>query len=168
MKRMLLCLLAVATLFVWTGCTRQNTQEDERVVFYYQRAQIAYGSTEGVIAAEHREPQENWTELTGALNAYVDGPRTTELANVFPENCDVLVFTVSRNVAEVHMSRSFAQLQGMDLTLACVCMTKTVMALTDVKTVRISAEDSLLAGEQYLELNAKSVLYFDDSKVLGG
>jgi len=163
MKRILLCLLAAAVLFVSVGCSGQTAQKDGQVAFYYKRAHLDYNSAEGVITYEFREPQEHWGDLTNVLNAYLDGPKASELTNVFPEDCDVLMFSVLEDVANVHLSSSFVRLQGVNLTVACVCLTKTVLELTPAKTVRISAEGVTLAGEQYLELDAQSVLLYDDS-----
>ena len=94
----------------------------------------------------------------------MDGPKVTELENVFPLGCEVLSASREGDVATVHFNEMFARLEGISQTLACVCMSRTVMELTGAKRVRISAEGVELGGNNYLEFDEKSVLYFDDSQ----
>ena len=162
MKRIFVILLAAAMLLSIAGCTGQN-REDGQVVFYYKRAQFSYGEQNGVIAPEYRSLDTKDMPVLTLLNLYVDGPGMAELVNVFPENCEVLAFSREGDVAAVEFNKIFGQLQSVSQTVACVCMSRTVMELTGVKYVRISARDVKLGNEDYLEFDQNSVFYFDDS-----
>lgn len=161
MKKFWMILLAAALLVAMFGCTAPQ-EKDGQTAFYYKRAKISYGEENGVITAEYRSPDTTEGVLS-VLNVYVDGPKLTELANVFPLGCEVLEFTLNEKVATVHFNKVFGQLQGVARTLACVCMSRTVMELTGAETVRISIEQTDLDGAEYLEFDANGVMYFDSS-----
>lgn len=167
MKRIVTGFLASVLLLLLASCT-SNTGKSGQTAFYYKRTQLSYGKDQGVVAAEYRDLDTQNADVATILNIYVDGPKVTELANVFPAECDVLWFSVSEGTASVHFNKAFGQMQGVSQTLACVCMSRTVMELTGAKIVRISAEGVSLGGKEYLEFNESSVFYFDNSKTLGG
>ena len=159
MKRMLSFFLVCAVLLTVTACTGKGGA-DGQAAFYYKRAQLSYGEADGVVTPEYRTVDRNG-DMMALLNAYVDGPKVTELSNVFPLGCDVLWFSLEGEIATVHFNKAFDQVQGIAQTIACVCMSRTVMELTGAKRVRISAESISFGGNEYLEFNGDSALYFD-------
>lgn len=163
MKRILTIFLAAVLLLSIAGCSAPGGGEEE-IAFYYKRARLSYGEENGVITAEYRSLDIQNTETITILNLYLEGPKVTELTNVFPVGCEVLEFSLAEDVATVHFNKIFGQLQDMSRTLACVCMSRTVMELTGAKCVRIRAEDVKLGSEDYLEFDENSVLYFDSSR----
>lgn len=165
MRRILVVLLTAVTVFASVGCA-QHLSRDESATFYYKRAHLSFNAAESVITYELRDVQGLRGNNTDILNVYLDGPKASELINVFPEKCEVLLLSVSEEVASIYLSRTFGELKGAQLTVACVCLARTVMELTGAKTVRISAKDVPLAGEQYLEFDEENVLFYDDNEAL--
>ena len=64
---------------------------------------------------------------------------------------------------DLTLSRGFATYSGLELTIACACITKTAISLTGVDIVRIRADQTLLNGAEYIQMDANSVLLIDQS-----
>lgn len=161
MKRLILWLLVFLVVFPMAGCKKTEEIQDP-VRFYYRRANIEFGGEDSVVAAETRDAYGLREDLQGLLQLYISGPETETLVNVFPKSVAVMSVLVEDTTAVVQMNRSFAQLGGIQMSVACVCLSKTVMEITGVETVRIYVEKATLAGEQYLEFDKDTVLLEDD------
>ena len=164
MKRLIAWMLLLVMAAALAGC-RESEEIRDPVSFYYRRAAIEYGGEDGVVAPEKREAYGLREDLLALLQLYIRGPETEGLVNVFPHSAEVLAVSQEETVVTVHMSRSFSQLGGIRLSVACTCLAKTVMELTGAETVRISADNATLAGARYLEFDKDTVLLEDTGAV---
>lgn len=158
MKRMLSFCLAVLLLLTLPGC--RKTQEMETPVdFYYVRREPKIGSEDSVVTSELRES----AGLTAMelMNIYLQGPKSAELANVFPTGTKVLELAVEENTLFITLSAPAAELSGIELTLATACLGKTCMAYFQISSLEICVEDGLLGGSEVIAWNADSMVYYD-------
>ncbi len=160
MKKWTLLLLLLALMLPVLGCSQTGDPPDNAVIFYYRRAEFSHGSPDSLIVAEYRVPAQN---LMGQLNQYAAGPVTEGLVSIFPLGGRIVKCDIHEDVAYVTVSDEFAALSRMELTVSCACITKTVMGLTHVTGVQIQAENALLGNNQYLFMDADSLLLFDGS-----
>lgn len=166
--RKLLCLfLAFALIFPLTGCK----VEDPKVTFYYvrQRDNFLYGIADGVITSENRDCAGHMSDIRYVLTLYLQGPTTEGLRSPFPNGCSLVSIKSEQNRLDVTLSGPLGSLDGIDKTLACVCLAKTCFALTNSETLwvyhrtedgsvkllqRISSEDLLLENAESTNPNS--------------
>lgn len=164
MKKLICILLVLMTVLNVAGCNRSVPVES--VAFYYPRSIFNYYTEDAVIAAEERRA-ENFT-AEELLSLYLLGPETIEsLTNPFPANTKILLFELQDTVLKVVLSNEFAQLEGIALHLACACLGKTSMALTDAQTVEISCVTALLDGKSIITVDASTFLLYDGASSAG-
>ncbi len=131
----LLVLTMVAGLF---GCSFRSAVR-EPVEFYYLRDSFLYGASDGVITSEARERSGHGDDLAYLLSLYLRGPLDEELKSPFPADCRLVDLRLDNKTLRLTLDASFIQLEGIDLTLACACLSKTCFGLTDVQTVKVEA-----------------------------
>lgn len=150
--------IALALLFLLGGCA-SGKKEETTVSFYYRRLDTVYGTADGVIASEERT-------LTGDLNqlltAYFLGPEDETLTLPFPEGTRLLKYSSKNSVLTLSLSEEFAQLEGMDLTIACACIASTCFALTDIYQVQVTTPGSDSASGISFTLTRDSLVLFDE------
>ena len=165
MKRMLILLLAAVLLF--SSCAAANTPYNAPVRFYYPNSHTAddvYDDyfAEGVITFEIREAadrRENWDYL---LAVYLKGPLDSKLASPFPDGCQILSIHKDDRLLSVQTNSLLADQSEIHLTVACACLAKTCMELTDTDTVLIecrSPEGKVLFSRTF---TAENLLLRDD------
>lgn len=159
MKR-LIALLALFCILL-CGCSKQQDIDDP-VTFYYPRASIEYVQSEIVIGTESRESSGFDSDLTGLLNLYVAGPESAELVNPFPEDCSVVSAVTENGSCTIVLSDSFADLTGLQLSMACTSLGMTAAKITSSESVVIRTESRLLDGEETRSYQASSVHFKDD------
>ncbi len=158
MKKWLLILLCLLVLSSAVGCGRDSAHTDG-VAFYYRTASLSGAG----LQAEYREEFKPDDDLKTILRAYILGPETEELVSPFRSEHRVLTATVENDTVFITMSTSFANMQGLELMLACSCLTVTALELTGAQRVSISAEGILLEGQASIVLTRDSLVLSDDS-----
>ena len=164
MKRLTALLLAILTLLSLWGC--EQAQEIVcPVSFHYLRAplsngEIAHGSADSVIAPEIREG--DGRDILYLLDIYLLGPLDRDFRSPFPVGTTLEDFSMEDGTANLLLSDELGKLSGIDLTLACGCLTLTVMDLTGAETVTIRAERTLLDGKESLTMD-RSLILIDDT-----
>ena len=134
MKRLYLYILLLACLFCLHGCT----EKEEPVIFYYPQAEVSYHSDIGVIASETREALSRDDSLGYLLSFYLEGPIDPTLQLPVPEGTQVLRMMPYESGIALIMSQEFAQLEGIDLTVACTSISRTCFDLTDLQEITFS------------------------------
>ena len=166
MKKTLCLIFAFALLLSLSACASSEEKVQTPVYYYYRQMELTYGADPGVLDKEAREAAGHLQDYTYLLSEYLEGPKNFSLYNPFPRNTVLRSFALQDGTAFVQLSASFASLTGLDLTLACACITLTVCELTGAQQVTIRADDSLLDGNPQITMSPDSLLMLDDSNIV--
>ena len=160
MKRIfILCLILL--MLPLAGCQKNTTEAEYPVTVYYKRTQPTHGAADSVIAATTIEGKNHENDYSYLLSRYLKGSSDPLFARTFPRGTTLVSFKLDALTAKIVLGDHFSSLSGMDLTIACVCLTRTVMELTGCQEVIISAETTKLNGENFITLSADSYLLID-------
>lgn len=159
MKRFLSLLLCCSLLFCAAGC-RQQADEIDGTPFYYCAKTASYSADGMALDAEYRMdvPVDS---LTSALDLYLQGPLSQELLSPFPQGIRLVGLYQNGSTVFLTFSRELATLSGLDLTMACSCITLTALALTDAQEVEIRVVSGLLNGQRSIVMNKNTILLQD-------
>lgn len=160
MKRFIIFHLTAALLFGLCACQPENPPPRQPVNFYYRNTEITYGSDSGVISAQVSEGA-GYTDPIDLLNKYLKGPSDSTHDATFPASTKILDMTVQGDTAYLKMNTSLARLTGIDLTIACACITMTTIELTGVTTVTISANGETLDGSDFITMDRSKLMLLD-------
>ncbi len=161
MKKILCFLLILAALFS-AGCSSQQPQPTG-TPFYYCAATPDYSSGSTAIIQEYRDDVPS-DSLMAALELYLAGPQSGDLLSPFPDGMQILSATQEGNTVYLTVSMELTTLTGLELTIACGCLTMTSLALTDAQQVQISPIYGLLDGQRTIIMNKNTILLTDSSK----
>lgn len=161
MRKIICILLCIASLFVFCSCDDRDNEILEPVNFYYRTEPVEYGAEASIITAEVRDAAEFSGNYARLIAQYLNGPRTYDCISPFPAATALVEFTLSGNKAYILLSPHMSVLSGSELMVACACLSKTVIELTGVEIVQISAEGNLLNNQEYLTFNANSFSFYD-------
>jgi len=160
MKRLISILFCICMFLPLFGCAQEETIQ-KPVTFYYRRSEVAYGESDGVIATEQRESLGHEGDILYLLSQYLSGPQSGKLAQTFPDDLVIVSLHYENNLAKIIFSYHLAELSGLDLTIACACVTKTVIELTGVEAVQMSAAGELLNEYQSITMDSDCLLLLD-------
>ncbi len=161
MRRALTAGLVLALLLSLAGCAGGQPQVPAN--FYYRRAQTAYTGPDGVIAPEVREIRGMEQDLDALLDAYFSGPEDASMLSPFPRESQVLSWQSSEDALLLTMNEAFCALSGIELSIACACIAKTMLELTDAALVQFQAEEGLLGGEKAISISLDNLRLYDNS-----
>ena len=160
MKKSICIILVVLLLCSLSAC--ENKKIENPVNFYYLRTKYTYGSEDSVVSAEiHDYPEIDNT--AGLITQYLKGPQDSLLSSKFPFGTKLVTLEQQEHLISITLTDHISQLSGATLTLACICLAKTIMEYTGVKTVRISAETKLLSNMSYITVTEDDILLVDDT-----
>lgn len=154
---------AAAVLLLLAGCAAPQPVQDTLVNFYYLQNNIDYDAAGTVMAAEVRDTGDQNSDLQSILKLYLQGPGLETLRSPLPKSVTLVDITRTADYLQIEFSSRLSYLTGIELTLACACVARTCLELTDVQEVRICAQDALLDGAKYISITADSLLLTDDS-----
>lgn len=160
MKRFVVTLLVLIILTCCCACTNDDVRKP--VNFYYLSNPVDYNTSSGVVSPEIRDGEGYENDLASILSLYLNGPESEEYASPFPNGTEINRLTLDLQYADIEFNSAFSSLTGHDLTIACVCMSKTVIELTQCQAVRISAVGSQLNGNDYIEMTEENFLFIDN------
>lgn len=153
-----LALIMLCTLF---GCGKEPTYQ-EPLSFYYRSTDLSYDAACVSVVSETREGAGlNTTEDILAL--YFNGPESTSLSNPFPAGLRLVSCNLEEKTLYLTVSKELASLTGMDLTLACSCITLTCLSIVGAEEVCIQAEGAKLGGQTTITMDRDSILLLDTS-----
>lgn len=161
----LICLLLLTALLLLPACQSNTVEFTDPVTFYYPKNNVSYFSSDSVISREIREAGGGQSDIAQLLSLYLSGPEDDALRGLFPQAVFLRGFEVIDNTAYIVLSDGAARSSGLELTIACVCLTATVCELTGVETVVIRGEHQLLDGNKAITMNRNDILLLDDSLV---
>lgn len=166
MKRALCFILAALLLPSLCACTAtKSNPPSETVTFYYCTSPLGYDTKDGVISPEKRNCEGYANSLEFLLNLYLAGPIERGFKSPFPEGLYAESITLSSNRVSITLSSIFSELKGLDLTLACVCLSKTIQELADVDNVYINYNNSDTGKRHTITIGPNSYVLVDESMV---
>lgn len=157
----ILCLILAAMILC--GCSRNQSEIETPITFYYTNAEITYNSPAAVISPEVRDGANYKDNLIGLLDLYFAGPLSEDLRSPFPANTITMNLYRDDEAINIEVSKEFASLKGLNLTIACSCLTSTIVELTNCDVVNIYVADTLLDGNYIITMRADDLLLLDES-----
>lgn len=148
MKKFICLLLVITISFLLISCHSKSSKDSQ--LFYYLCREINFESESPVIGSELRR---SGTDLNAILQLYLKGPESAELSSPIPVGTTLISTEIQDDTLSICLSDSFAQITGLDLTLACVTLSKTAMEITDVQIVRICTENEQLNGDKWFAVS---------------
>lgn len=163
MKRVIILILSL--LLLLGGCYREEPI-DKPVVFYFlpmePMAEEDFHHDVPYIRPEVRDGSLLGSSVVSILSTYLRGPSAdSNLRSPFPSGSYLYTFSHDGNQLQITMEGAFTELTGLDLSIACACLSKTAMELTGASTVYIYAKDGLLDGAEYVLMDATSIELLD-------
>lgn len=156
MKRVFACCLAILIMIATAGCSSLNHDFENTVSFYYPRVEYDYQAEMPVIAPEYREVTGHRNDLDYLVSLYLMGPLNNELVVPFPAGTR-LVKTAQENASlTVELTDTGRALSDIRFSLACACLSKTCMELTEVQSVTV------VSGSRRLTTTEESLLLIDN------
>ena len=159
MKRLILILTSIVLFLCCLGCN-QKTKIVKPVNFYYPSESVSYEGNDRVIRPEVRESKDHTNDLTGLVRLYLQGPVTQGFENPFPNDVTLRSFAIMDNEVIIELSAQFAQVTGLDHTLAVCSIAKTLYQLTNIEKVTIItegvAEPLVLTNEDMMFIDAET------------
>ncbi len=137
MKRFVLALLPVCLALCLYGCS----VERPTVTFFYPRTEVQYDSGECVLVSEARDSMSPSDSLSYLLSFYLEGPISGDLILPVPTGTRVLQIIPGDAGLTLVMSREFASLDGIDLTIACSSIATTCFGLTDAPQITFAVSE---------------------------
>lgn len=131
--------------------------------FYYRRTEPDYDTVDGMIAPERRDIAGIEDDLKAMLQSYFDGPENSGLSSPFPKNLTVEHVWKQDTGLLLDLSPEFQTMSGIDLTIACACISMTCFDLTQVETIRFRVPGQLLNGQNVLSISRDSLHLYDNS-----
>lgn len=163
MKRSICFGLCICLVLCLIACRNNREDIQQPVSFYYRTELVEFNAQDGIIASEIREAKYFKGDLEKLLNQYLKGPISNELRSPFPAAVSVEALTEADGVYYITLSQEFYALTGLELSMACACLTMTVMAQTQCASVTISVKDGLLDGNESITMGADNLLLIDSS-----
>lgn len=164
MKRIIaLFLLLAVLLFLW-GCVQEKAVPAPKspLTYYYRAAEIGYESDNGVVRGETRDIAGHEGDLCWILRDYFKGPQAEGLVTPFPKDMDLISCELDGETAVLQVNKEFANLAGIDLSVAASCIAATCFGVEGVEVVSISVPSGLLDGKQSITLRRDGLLLRDN------
>lgn len=163
MKRIISVLLIFCLMMALCSCVASEKASGNSIVFYYRSSEINYGSQVAVIAGEVRSIAVPPDDYRALVEEYLNGPISKECVSPFPAGITLEALNIDNNKVQIILSPHLALLSGGELTTACACLANTLLEMTGVRSVQISADNGLLNGSEVITFTADSFVYWDDS-----
>lgn len=163
MKHLTAGVLICALLLCFAGCAAQQQLPQQPVNFYYRQNPDSIRYDAPIVLPERREAAGYADSLSALLALYLRGPISETLTSPFPPGTRLLSVKSEDALVTLQLNTGFADLHGMDLTLACACLTMTCLDLTDAQQVRISVPEALLDGAKSVTMDRSALLLLENS-----
>lgn len=151
-------LLASLVLGLAFGCSHQDQEKGAGIQLWFP-VNSSFEEVSGVLDGWPYAGEDH--SIPALLSALLKGPpqEAVELTSIIPEGTRVLSWSLEDQVANVELSAAYAELVGIDLTLADSCIALTLTQLPGVEGVRVTVNGG---GQSYRErppLYPKDVLF---------
>lgn len=166
MKSIIAAFLLIIT--VLSGCSSANKEEYINPVnFYYLQPSITFDNSGNVITSEIRDYGNEDAPLNVVISQYLTGPTNSDLVSPFPENIQLKSFLIDDEKVYITLSNQLTELDNYSQTIACACITKTILGITSAKSVEIRVDvGTIQDGALSITMDADSLLLFDNTPIL--
>lgn len=164
MKRIVCLIISCLILLCLFGCGKEEITYVSPAKLFYCTKSVSYNSEKGVIDSELREFADWKQEYRDFLNVYLSGPRTPELKSPFPLGGWILELKQKDSQVNLLLNLNFSFLSPNELTLACACISLTVMELMQVDTVNIQIDGNM--QDPTVITMTKDNLFFTDNTLI--
>ncbi len=163
MRRNIAMFLIFTLIIGLFGC-KGSTDKDliVPVAFYYCNDLESKEDFSNIFVKELREGDGYQNDKLALLNQYVAGPDSENLTNPFPSDLVVLSVETNRDTTRILLDEQIAKLSGLELTLACTCLSLTLFDLYPCSSVEISANNSLLDGQESILITNDTLIFSDN------
>lgn len=167
MKKLTASVLLILWILTLFGCGFRSGDVKEPVEFYYPWAdletQLKQDPASTVIGSESREASGHTGDLDYLLSMYLRGPLDSQLSSPFPAGCKIVEIRPDGQTLRITLNSAFAQLEDLDLTLACACLARTCFGMTNAAQVRIEAAAPDDNSSVSITISRTDLLLEDDS-----
>lgn len=163
MKHKFCLILTIMTMVLLFGCKNNAEDFESPVHFYYKCNPISFFTNESVIDVEIRETKDYNKNTLSILNAYMAGPISDQVISPFPTDARIEEIARKDSTFVLLLNSSFSELTGVDLSIACACITKTVASLTSCERVEIQIKDSASTSITTITMSADDIYTFDSA-----
>ncbi|MBD5119203.1 MAG: GerMN domain-containing protein [Clostridiales bacterium] len=167
-------LLAALLLALASGCNRAGQEEEQGLMLWFPTDPDQERLSAALDSCPYRGESPS---IPGLLAALLAGPpsESSGLVAAIPAGTRVLSWSLDNRVVDVELSAAYAELVGIDLTLADYCITLTLTQLPGVDGVRVTANgggqsyrdrqalypgDVLFSGAEEVPVEVTAALYF--------
>ena len=149
MRRLLrLSALALVCLALMPGCaaTSRSAESGTPVSLYYEYQNAdQVEDLESIIGVEKRSV--NVLSLWDFLDIYFKGPVSEDMISPFPAGTSVQAIQYTNSIPTLTLSGEYFSLMGIDLSVACCCLSKTVCEFTGRSSVILVDETESIRME---------------------
>ena len=149
MKR-LFCILLILSLFL-CGCSK-----DDEVVFYYLPSDYLSEAHSSLLVPESRTVTGYTENLPFLISLYLSGPTDPELASPFPVGTKLYYTTTELPNITVYLQELPENMTDAEYSLACACLSMTVMKLAGAETVTV------VCGNQSVTIDPSMLILYDE------
>lgn len=158
MKRFFIILAVILAMAVCAVFLIPFGEIQDHVVFYYAQTDFSYGVPDGVIGTEFREVNGRSDDLPYLLALYLEGPLNVSLTSPFPsKKAQILELSLTDQLIKIQLSDLDTTMTDSRFSLACACLSKTCLGLTDAQAVQITS------GSRSVKMDRNNLLLFDES-----
>lgn len=143
MKRLVGAVLLCAVL---CGCSFLDSEDAVR--FYYVRSSYSYYNDAPVIIAEYRDIAVHRQDLQYLLSLYLMGPVGESAVCPFPKNTRLIGLSADGGKLTLDLTDTTRTLSDSAYSLACACISRTAMELTEVESVTVVSGSRSLTTER--------------------
>ena len=161
MKRLLLILVVLLFLLPVCGCKKSAETISNPANFYYRSSSTEFFTDDSVIKPEIRETQQCGENILNIINLYFQGPISDDYTTPFPQELVALEVEQNNESLLIKLNDSFANLNGVDRTLACSCILKTVADLTNCSTVELQFPSPNSDQSNSIQLSVDDLCFID-------
>lgn len=161
MKRIKSILCLCLCVLIFCSCGRKAPEYLSPVNFYYCNRTVSYNSPTALINPEVRESAGFDNDIVKFMKVYLQGPISDELNRIVPVNTVLRFAELEEHTVHLDFSKEFADLSGIELTTACVCIVKSLHEFAGVETVVFTAEGSLLDEKESFTLSMEDIVTMD-------
>ena len=146
--------ILIPVMLLLLGCSATSKFQSV-VILYYPTADA---TQQAIMEISCEGEGKDAEDILSVYFAQQDDPSILQ----FPKGMGISSLKLKEDHATLILTDHFADLSGIHLTRACVCITKTLIGLTGVSTVTIGCQSALIDGEQSITFSDNTIMWVDE------